>query len=154
MIGARVPTCNPKITPYSPIHYLMFDTIHQAFQDDDVKLLDLELENILWLNGTIFIKGQLGTIWGAQRQKWDHVPFSSCHGIPIFISDCVPCEAIKIWPSNKLLLAYLLSIFSNRRSILGKSPQNSFYTKSSTIKKSGVSVQKLLDSSLQSGALT
>jgi hypothetical protein len=71
----RVPTCNPKITPYSPIRYLIFDTIHQVFQDDNVQLLDLKLENILWLNNTMFIKGQFGTIWGAQRQKWDHVPF-------------------------------------------------------------------------------
>jgi hypothetical protein len=69
MIGARVPTCNPKITPYSPIHYLMCDTIHQVFQDDDVKLLDLKLENIFWLNNTIVIKGQFGTIWGTQRQN-------------------------------------------------------------------------------------
>jgi hypothetical protein len=46
MIGARVPTCNPKITPYSPIHYLIFDTIHQVFQDDVVQFLDLKLETI------------------------------------------------------------------------------------------------------------
>jgi hypothetical protein len=69
MIGARVPTCNPKIMPYSPTHYLIFDAIHRVFQDDNVKLLDLKLENILWLNGTIFIKGKFGTIWGAQRQN-------------------------------------------------------------------------------------
>jgi hypothetical protein len=110
----RVPTCNPKITPYSPIRYLIFDTIHQVFQDDDAQLLDLKLENILWLNNTNFHeRGNLAQFGEPKDKNGIMFLFLFVMGSQSSyqISACVPCEAIRIWPSNKLLLAYLLSIF-------------------------------------------